>query len=103
MQLIQTTFPESTSFSFNTGTTVLIFNTMSMDSIGNSGVVRFVHSKVTTNSFKLTSVAYPRAPELSVHEMFPLSSVVILLHPSDVVYLVERSSASVDIAFNVGF
>ena len=68
---------------------------MSMDSIDNSGVVRFVHSKVTTNSFQLTSLAYPRAPELSVHEMFPLSSVVIPLPPSDIVYLVERSSASV--------
>jgi hypothetical protein len=66
MQLIQTTFPEIASLSFNTGTIVLIISTMSIDSIGNSGIVRFVHSKVT-----------------------------IPLPPFDIVYLVERSSASV--------
>jgi len=92
MQLLQTTTPESTAQALNAGDALLLINTMSMNSIGSPSAVRFVHSKVTSNTFKLTSTAAPRSAELSHQLAFPHSTAAIPLPSSDLVYLLQRRS-----------
>ena len=98
MQLLQTTIPESSAQTLSAGDILLLVNTTSMDSNGSTSVVRFVHSKVTVNTFKLTSTAAPRLAELLPHLAFPLSTAAIPLPPSDIVYLVQRRSSADSVA-----
>jgi len=98
MQLLQTTTPESSAQTLSAGDILLLVNTTSMDSNGSTSVVRFVHSKVTVNTFKLTSTAAPRSAELLPHLAFPLSTAAIPLPPSDIVYLVQRRSSADSVA-----
>jgi hypothetical protein len=98
MQLLQTTTPESSAQTLSAGDILLLVNTMSMDSQGSSSAVRFVHSKVTVNTFKLTSTAAPRSAELPPQLAFPLSTAAIPLPPSDIVYLVQRRSSADSVA-----
>jgi hypothetical protein len=93
MQLLQTATPESSAQTLSAGDTLLLVNTMSMDPNGGTSVVRFVHSKVTVNTFKLTSTAAPRSAELPPQLAFPLSTAAIPLPPSDIVYLIQRRSS----------
>lgn len=97
MQLLQTTTPESSAQTLSAGDILLLVNT-SMDSLGSTSVVRFVHSKVTVNTFKLTLTAAPRSAELPPQLAFPLSTAAIPLPPSDIVYLVQRRSSADSVA-----
>jgi hypothetical protein len=98
MQLIHSTMPESAAQTLNAGDVLLLVNTMSMDSIGSPSVVRFIHSKVTSTTFKLTVTAAPRSAELPPQLIFPLSTAAIPLPSSDLVYLVQRRSSADSVA-----
>jgi hypothetical protein len=93
-QFLLTTVPESAAQSFSTGEILLILSTMSPQSLGSTSVVRFVHSKVMPNTFKLTSTASPRSSELMTPQLLPHMAAVIPLPSSDIVYLVQRRSSS---------
>jgi len=94
LQFLQTTIPESAARSFSTGDILLLISTMSTQSLASTSVVRFVHSKAMSNTFKLTSTASPRSSELMAQQQFPPLTAVIPLPPSDIVYLVQRRSST---------
>ena len=98
MHLLQSTVPESAAQSLNTGDAILLVSTMLSGSTGSSSAVRFVHSKISSSSFKLTSLPSPRSADLAPQQAFALSTAAIPLPSSDIVHLVERRSSNSHVA-----
>jgi len=94
MQLTMTTIPDIFSKSLNAGDILLLLDIDSANSTASTRLC-YVHSKVSSDTFQLSSMTHPFTP---CHNAFSRSTAAIPLSSSDVIYLVQRHSSSSAVA-----